>query len=286
VDRLLVLVYTYRNLILFLGLEFFALWLLVQYNKNQNKVYQDFILSVSANIQNWNASWASYFNLGEQNAKLLKENIRLRTQLIQLQSQLNYLKHRQSDSLTFIYNKKFTNADSASFHYIPCRVIYNSNASNYNYLVLNVGRKDGVEEDFGVVSNEGVVGIVTRVGENYSLAMSLLNKNFKLNAQITSNNVRTLFQWKGGDIKYGDISYVPLHYKISVGDTVITSSYSSIFPEGYMIGTIHSFADNQADGFYNIKVKLSADFRKLDYAYLVRHKYKNEVDSLLMQSSQ
>jgi rod shape-determining protein MreC len=268
------------------GLEFFALWLLVQYNKNQNKVYQDFILSVSANIQSWNAKWVSYFNLGDQNMKLLKENIRLRTQLIQLQSQLNQLKHIQSDSLSFIYNKKFTNSDSVIFNYIPCRVIYNSNASNYNYLVLNVGRKHGVEEGFGVVANEGIVGIVIRVGENYSLAMSLLNKNFKLNSQITSNNVRTLFQWKGGDVKYGDISYVPLHYKISVGDTVITSSYSSIFPEGYMIGTIHSFTDNQADGFYSIKVKLSADFRKLDYAYLVRHKYKNEIDSLLMQSSQ
>ncbi|MCS6905396.1 MAG: rod shape-determining protein MreC [Bacteroidia bacterium] len=285
-ERLLVLIYNYRNVILFLILEFLALWLLVNFNKNQNKVFQDFILSVTGVIQSWNARWITYFNLGDQNARLLKENIWLRTQLIHLQSQLNQLRHYQSDSLKFLYRKKFAPSDSASFDYIPCRVIYNSNNSNYNYLILNIGRKHGVEEDYGVVSNGGIVGIVTKVSENYSLAMSLLNKNFKLNAQITSNNVRTLFQWKGGDVKYGSLSYVPLHYKISVGDTVVSSSYSSIFPEGYIIGTIHSFADNQADGFYNIKVKLSSDFRKLDYAYLVRHKRKNEIDSLLSQVAQ
>lgn len=282
-QRLLIFIFAYRNVFIFTLLQIFSLWLLVQFNNNQSKVFNEIALNVTGVFQGWNAWWVSYFNLTEKNQNLLYENIQLRKQLIQLNSENSSLRFIHGDSIQFIKSDYFY-PDSLLYDFIPCRAIYNTYSTNFNYLILNVGSNDGVKEKTGVVSQTGVVGFVTKVSANYALAISLLNKNYQLNAKIASNNVNALFQWQGNDPGIGNLLYVPLHYNIKVGDTILTSSNSTVFPEGYLIGTIQHFEGNQPDGFYKIQVKINTDFRKLDYLYLINFKHQAELDSLIISA--
>jgi rod shape-determining protein MreC len=132
----------------------------------------------------------------------------------------------------------------------------------------------------GIISPDGIVGLVTHVSQNYSLALSLLNKKFRVSAKLQGKqNVGTM-SWDGHKPNQGILMYIPQTSEIAIGDTVVTSGYSSVFPEDFVVGTVSGFDTDEQDGFFHIRVDLASDFRSLGNVFLVEHHQQAEIDSL------
>jgi rod shape-determining protein MreC len=282
------LLYRYRNLLLFLFLEAIAAGILLRFNAEQHAAFEQFMLAITGNVNAVKKDVYSYTRLGAVNRELSADIKILRRKLDRMQAQLNRRKGQSPNnsyagdslpesSLTMACD---TLQELKRYHYIPCRAVDNTIRSSYNHIIVNVGSEDGAKTEMGIVSPQGVAGMLTYVSEHYSLGMSMLNKKMKLSAKIKSSGITGTVTWQGGNTRYGSLEYVPLHYEPQVGDTVITSNFSTIFPEGYRIGTIATVDDVGKKGFFDIQVELATAFNKLDYLYLVQSYDKQEIDSL------
>ena len=143
-------------------------------------------------------------------------------------------------------------------------------------MTLNKGSKNGVKHGMGVITNEGVIGIVHSVSENYALVISLLHNKSATGIFLKKNMHTGILTWNGFDYRTATISDLPIHIPLNIGDTIITNSYSNIYPEGINIGTIASFLKNDNDGFYTINVNLFEDFNNLRYVYVIHSMQSNE----------
>ncbi|MFW5659356.1 MAG: rod shape-determining protein MreC, partial [Bacteroidota bacterium] len=251
-----------------------------------------------------------YFQLQEVNLEQSKQIIELRAEIDQLRAQLeakeapypmgaDYWARSRAIALGLIAPKDTSDADSArtdslavdslkpvgpptrkAFNYLNARVVNNNTMGAYNYITLNRGREHGVRPGMGVISANGVVGVVSEVSDNYALAMSMLNKRLKVSAKILKKGIVGSLNWDGTDPRFAKLLYIPLHNHPSIDDTVVTSNYSTIFPEGMVLGQISSIEESEENGFYDIRVKLENDFNRLDYVYIVEQMHKAEIDSL------
>jgi rod shape-determining protein MreC len=159
-------------------------------------------------------------------------------------------------------------------------VINNSVDKQNNYITLNKGRKHGIKPDQGVVNSDGIVGVITHVSESYSLGFSVLNKRWGASAKLKKSGTFGPLAWDGKDSRYANLTGIPFHVELAVGDTVVTSSYSSYFPEGIMIGIIHSMEKPEGENYYLIKVELAANFRALSYVDVIDNLKITEIRAL------
>jgi rod shape-determining protein MreC len=277
--RLLAFLVAYANAFFFVLLQVAAITILVNYNRKHEALVQSMLQGVTGRVEAVYADYRSYFNLRPENEKLQQENIELRKRLIENETRLNAMRNRVPLSAQFT-----TLPDSLlplnRFRFIACRAIGNTTTGSYNYITLNSGRRHGVQKGMGLLSAQGAAGIVVSVSEHYAVAMSLLNKDVRLSAKVRSQDIFGTFQWDGGSAYKGKLLYVPLHFKIAPGDTVVTSAYSTVFPENITLGVVETVTADELGGFHDITLRLNTDFHALDYLYLVQHYYKPEIDSL------
>lgn len=278
-ERLFEILLRFKNVFLFLVLQTISLILIVQINSRHNLIYNEVVQGVSGEIQSVRTNFFSYFNLMEENEKLLYQIKKLKEKQIQTENELLVLKYKLPlkpeyrvipDSLLPV----------EGFSFIPAQVVNNSLDKSYNFLTLNKGYKNGIRKGMGVISEEGVLGLVISASDNYALAMSILNKNFRLSAKIFKENFFGSLSWKGGNAEYAYLEYIPLHVNIQKGDTIVTSGFSSIFPEGFIVGVIDDYEENSEDGFYEIRVKLNSIPGNAYHVFVVTNKFRPEIDSL------
>jgi rod shape-determining protein MreC len=210
-----------------------------------------------------------YFSLRSENDLLAKENAFLRNLL---KSNYNIIPLTRYEKLDTVYKQQYS--------YVSAKVVNSSVNKRRNYLTLNIGTELGIGHDMAVMSTDGIVGIVTDASENFSSAMSILHKDVRVNCQLKKDGSYGPLVWDGKDYRYCLLTDIPTHAKIRQGDTVITSELSGIFPEGILVGTVESFERRQNEGFYTVKVKLSADLKKVNHVYVIKNKFKGERDSL------
>ncbi|MCZ2355682.1 MAG: rod shape-determining protein MreC [Bacteroidia bacterium] len=283
-ERLFSFIISYGSALYFLLLQIAALLLLFGHNNYHNQWYTEQMLKIAGAVQDINARLVAHINLSDQNDKLVTENILLKNKVNALKTELELHKHQIPYSLNYRiipdslvpYNR---------FEYIPARALHNTIGTNFNYILLNIGSKQGVRKGMGVFSPEGVAGQVIETSSDFSLAMSLLNKDFKLSAKVKNRSVIGTITWDGASPEFASLKYIPVHFHIQQGDTVFTSHYSTIFPEDYIVGRVYSISTKEDDGFYNIKVQLSTDFYNIDYLYLVQHEAKQSIDSLIPKTT-
>src|SRR5690606_4492481 len=189
--------------------------------------------------------------------------------------QLTYYK-RPADSVTF----QLDSALSHNFEFRSAKVINNSIHLNQNHLTLNKGRKHGIKEGMGVFNEEGIVGRVKGVSKNFASVLSLLHTELLVSSKIKRTDVFGSTQWDGKDTQKAKLIYVPRHVEIEIGDTIVTSGYNSIFPEGIPVGLVEEVAPGEETNYLDITIKLTADFTKLTYVYLVENTMEVELDSL------
>ena len=244
----------------------FCAFLIIQNTKYHRALFFNSSNVLAANIIEFSDNIGAYFYLKRENQSLVEENMRLRNQLSP---------HVSSAESTVLLK------DSVKLYkYIAAKVINNSVDKRNNTLTINLGLKDGITEEMGVIGESGVVGKIRNVSNSNAVVTSLLHSNILISAVIKDKVNLCTVEWNGINTDLVDIKYVPRHYQIDVGDSIFTSGYSSIFPEGVLIGTVANASISEEATFYNISVKLVNDFRKIDYVYVVQHMFKQEIDSL------
>jgi len=170
------------------------------------------------------------------------------------------------------------------YEFMSGKVINNTINKRSNYLTLNIGSSQGISHDMAIITSDGIVGIVKDVSENFSSAMSILHKDVRVNCQLKKDGTFGPLIWDGADYRFSNLTDIPTHAKIKKGDTVITSSLSGIFPEGILVGFVESFEQKANESFYTVKVRLSADFKKINHVSVIKNNYKTERDSLELKS--
>ena len=250
-------------ILLFILLELISYLLFVTANNFQRTQFWGFSNSISGNLYQFVSRTEDYFTLGETNQNLIKENARLRT----------YLAAKELD-------QALNDTISAKYIFKGAKVVNNSTNRRNNFLTIDKGSEDGIEPDMGVITNSGVVGVVVGVSKHFSAIMSLLHKDAKISAKIKKDGTFGPLSWPGEDYHYGLLTDIPNHVHLTKGDTIVTSAYGALFPENIPLGTVESFEIKSGESFYTIKVKLSTEFKKLRYVYLVRNKLKSEQDEL------
>ncbi|TAL58792.1 MAG: rod shape-determining protein MreC [Bacteroidetes bacterium] len=256
-------------LLLFLSLETFAIFLVVRNNHFQRSHFLNSSNAISGNIYETYSDITDYFSLKETNKKLADENVLLRNQLRQSYSPKSGLQVTVKDS-----------ALKQSYIYLTAKVVNNSTNRRNNYLTLNAGSNQGVKNEMAVISSEGIVGIVRDVSGNFCSVMSVLHESMRVPVTIQKFGENSILTWNGEDEWHAKMDRVPSHLHLKKGDVIVTSSYSSIFPEGIMVGTIENFKKIAGNTFYNVTVKLSTNFNRLSYVNVVNNLKKEEQTGL------
>ena len=269
-ERLLKFLYEYRAFFTFLSLELFCVWMVIENNQYQSTTYFNTSNSIAASIISTSQNIREYFSLTDINNDLAVENSVLKKKLDQ-RNQLLYSIELNNLKDAAIINR---------FDYVSAKVINNSTQYYKNFVTINRGTNHGIQAGMAAISPRGAVGKVKSVSRNYAVLISLLNIDDQVSSQIKRTGHFGTVQWDGGDPLSIDLKFIPRHVKLQVGDTIITSGYNAVFPEGILIGTIKEFRLNEEAQFHSIKVKLSQDFGKLSFVEIVKSNLRQEQDSL------
>jgi len=292
-QRLIQLLIYYRAFLVFGLMEAFCFWMIVNFNSFQSSAYFTSANTVSGNILNLSSIVHGYFSLTDVNEDLAFQNALLQSENQQLSFTVegytelalqNELMQRElilikGDTVNEV-NPFELRLNQAS-NYLPARVIKNSIISQDNYLTLNKGTREGIEVNMGVVSNSGIVGRVVSVSSNFCLVKSLLSRNYKVSIQFTKQKTYGSLVWNNNSNEFvGKLETIPRYLQTFVGDTIVTSGYNAVFPEGIIVGTVKDANISDHQTWYDITIDLSTNFRSLYYVYVVKDPNNPERKSL------
>lgn len=214
-----------------------------------------------------------YFHLKSINESLQASNARLENEVLNL-------RHQLAECRTYVPDSLRKNLMTDRFGYIPATVVNNSVRHPRNHFSINRGSNDGVRPGMGVVDQNGVAGIINVVGPHTSRAISLLNETQHFSVKIKDTNYIGSLNWRGKDPAVAYVDEIPRHARFHVGDTIVTSGFSTTFPEDIPVGTVMNRVRGNDDNFYIIKVRLFSDFKALSTVRVIKDDYKHELDSL------
>lgn len=264
--KLLQFLYKNNHWFLFILLEVASVILIVRSNSYQHSVYLTSANSIFGAASEFSSSITSYFHLKSINEELLDKNIELERKLSLLEDL--FREHKLMEEEDLLLKESVLN----KYVLYPAHVIKNSIIMPNNFITIDKGAKDGIKPDMGVINGNGVVGIVYKTSTNYSWVMSLLNSKFDLSCKILGSNYSGNIVWDYGDSRYAELKDLPRHATYSLGDTIVTSGYSAIFPEGVMVGTIDDVPDKDDGLSYILRIRLAVDFGKLDGVRIIENR--------------
>jgi len=245
--------------------------MLSKYSKTHEAFFASSVNEATGKVNSQFNRFYTYFSLKEVNRQLAQENTKLRDSL-----KANFIipdtsKKSVSDTVKIDSLFRFR-----KFNYMLAKVVGNTISSQTNYLTFERGFNQGVKKGMSVVGPEGIVGVIIDVSDNYSIAMSLLHRNSKVSAMLKKDHVAGSIEWDGVDPSYLILKNIPKSSKVTKGDTVLTSNYSSNFPSHLPVGTITSVLADPSSNFYTLKVKTATNFFSLEYVYIIENLRYNE----------
>lgn len=259
---------------MFLALEAVSLALIISFNNFQRVKFINSSNFIAGAIYEKINSFDNYFTLTQTNNRLANENATLRTRLQLLLLKSTDMPPTVSDTI-----------EEPTYIFTAGKVISNSVNRHYNYITINKGSRHGIKQDMGIINGNGVVGVITNVSPNYATGLSLLNKRLSIPAKISRLNYFGALVWDGESYNSADLKEIPFHIMVNVGDTIVTSGYSNIFPEGIMIGTVKKYDIESGTNFFNIKVDLAVNFKTLRYVDVVQNTKRDELLKLESNNS-
>ena len=255
--NLIAFIAKYNHWFVFVILEAISAVLLFQFNSYQGSVWFSTANVAAGKIYAWNSEIESFFSLTKVNEELTQRNIYLEHQVTQLSNSISKL----TDDGSFLHSNQLQML--ANYKLIPARVVTNETNKRDNLITIDKGAADGIKKDMGVVSGTGVVGIVYMTSPHYSIVIPVLSSQSNISCTIEKRGYFGYLHWNGGPSSLAYVDDIPRHAKFRRGDNIVTSGYSSIFPEGIMVGKV-GYVFNSADGLsYRVQVHLSTDFGRL-----------------------
>lgn len=238
--------------------------LLFNNNPYQRSRYLSSSNALVSGLNSATTSVTGYFGLRTENVDLLYQNGRLQNEVIELSRELNALRLQlDGDSLRRI-------AAPAAPDFIMAQVIRNSIAHTHNYITIDKGRADGICPEMGVVNQQGVVGIVSTVGEHASVLISVLNPKLRLSCKVKGYDYFGSLVWDGVSSDYALLEEVPSHIEFTPGDTIVTSGFSTAFPEGIAVGMVDKYVIYEYGRLATLRIRLFADIADLNHVRVLK----------------
>ena len=267
--NLFLFLWKYNFFIFFLLLEALCGYLIVQNNNFQRASFVNSTNLVAAKLNYAVSSVTEYINLGITNDALSRENAGFKSLMPEVFYIDSAIRRVESDT---VLRQQYT--------FMTAKVVNNSTNRRSNYLTLNRGSMQGVKPEMGVICPNGIVGIVKDVSDHYCSVISFLHKDSRFSARLKRTSFIGSMVWDGFDATHGKLNDIEKHVKVLKGDTVITTSFSSIFPEGIMIGVVDKVNPSSGSTFQDISIRLATPFGSLSYVYIVENLLKNEQQAL------
>lgn len=265
-----------RHWFLFLLLEIVSLMLIYRNNAYQRNIIFSSANVVTGHIASVSGYVTSYLNLRETNKDLLERNGELEMQLLELQDRIEMMKADTARFAGFAPDS----TEEFPYSFILADVANNSVSHLSNYITVRKGHKDGVAPDMGVVSERGVIGIVSTVSDHFSVIIPLLNPKFRLSCKVLGSSYFGSLSWDGRSVRVAKLDELPRHVEFQKGDTIVTSGYSAVFPAGIIVGTIADFEKQHDDNFYSLKVELATHFESLKTVRIIRNYRQQEQNGI------
>ena len=264
----------YNYWFLFIVLEVASFVLLFRFNSYQQSTFFTSANVVVGAVYEVSGGISSYFHLKSVNEDLLDRNMALEQQITNLEKAL---REHQVDSVTVNSIKEIPQTDYQLF---KARVIKNSLNQADNYITLDQGSSSGIRPEMGVVDGNGIVGIVYETSPSYSVVISVLNSKSNVSCKIVGSDYFGYLKWEHGDSRYAYLKDLPRHAEFNLGDTVVTSGFSTVFPEGIMVGTVDDMSDSHDGLSYLLKIKLATDFGKVSDVRVIARNGQQEQKEL------
>ncbi len=262
--NLLELLARYSNTLLFVVLEVVAVVLIVTNNAYPKSAVFSSCNTVAAGLYTVSDNIGNYFSLRTDNARLAAENVALLTRINQLENELALATDTQPHEAGYVFAEK-------NLTYVSARVINATTNRQHNYLTINKGRQDGIAEDMGVISDEGVVGIVCAASEHFAMVIPVLHTDLAISSKFVEHGYVGSLHWEGPDIQHANLTDVARHVDVQEGDKLVTSGLSAIFPPEIPVGTVDKVRLTDHDAFYDIRVRLAVDFKHLNYVTVIQN---------------
>lgn len=268
----------YFNFLFFVALQLLSIWLIVHYNKYHNAVGSAYMNEITGRVDKQYNKIENFLQLKEKNDSLQKENERLRNMQASTFENADTTNKLVTDSIPFD-----TLGNRRKWLYQRAKVVSNSVTAQNNYVVLHRGTGQQLNKDEGVIDpNNGVIGIVTDVSENFAVVMSLLHKDSRISAILKNDpNGGGSVLWDGKEPNYLSFTNVRKSAKAKKGDTVVTSGITPAFPPGMLVGIIDEITPDKSTNNFIIRLKSSANFYNLQYAYAIKNYQREEIEKLL-----
>lgn len=265
----------YFNFIFFVVLQIVALSFLFRYNKFHEAAFMGIANEATGLVGARYDNVEYYFKLRTTNDSLVKENALLRNRLLQ-----NFEMPDTTSLLVTDTIATDTLGRSRKYMWRPAKVVSNTVTLQNNYLTIERGSNQGVQRDMGVIGSTGIVGRVVDVSANYAVVMSLLHRQNRVSARMKKTGQTGIVQWDGESPFFLTLINVPRSEEVAKGDTVVTSQYSYLFPEGLMVGTVASIMEDKTSNFYTLKIRPSVNFHSVEYVTVVENMMKDEQKKL------
>lgn len=268
---LLLLLKKYNYVLVFILLETIAIVMLSNNNRYQHSILVNANREISGTLYESVEGAREYMNLSETNKILVEENTRLRNRIQALDEQF-------SDT---VVNPR----QVGDYYYFPADIVHSTLFKQFNYLTINKGRRQGVDRDMAVIGPQGIVGIVLESSANYSTVIPVINLDFRLSVKFRKNDFVGILKWEGESIRTAHLNEIPHHAEVVEGDSIVTSGYSAVFPEGLFVGTVKEVA-RQEGNFYDIRIQLGTDFQRLFHVNVINNFNREEqveLEALLEQ---
>ena len=253
--------------------------LLFNFNDFQQSVWLTSTNRVSASLNSVYGEATSYMSLRQTNATLEERNAALSEQVMRLKEELQKVREMLPDSTFNIPGKD-------RFSYITASVISSSQGHARNYLTINKGSSDGIRPGMGVICSTGVVGIIDVCAPHVSRVISVLNTNQRFSVKLAGTEYIGSLHWIPGDPEVTYMEEVPRHARFFKDMLVVTSGFSTAFPEGIPVGRVTGSLKNTTDNYLTLKLRLLPDFRRLQTLWVINDIYRNELDSVSIQKAQ
>lgn len=258
-----------QRVFLFILLEFVCFGLFFSFNHYQGAGFFNTSNRMIGSVYATKREAEDYIDLKYQNEKLAEENASLRYQLrkkvtIDEHAVLNKLRPSQLESIRFV----------------AAKVINSSTTMTNNYITINKGKKDSLAAGMGVFSPLGAVGVIKKCTDNYCLINSLLHSSMYISSRLKTKDALGSVRWEGTDPSKGLLLYIPRHIEVKIGDTVLTSGFNNVFPEGVTVGYVEKIDIKPDETTFRLGIRLATDFSRLNYVYVVKDVLRAELDSL------
>ncbi len=257
----------YSAHILFIVLEVVCFTLIVNKNDTQKSIFLNSSNVVAGKIEAQRSALVEYKNLKNLNDSLLRENANLIENLISIEYS----------------NESIPASDSMYFQYslIPAKIVNSTINLRNNHFTINKGSREGVKQGMGLIASQtGLIGIVRNTSENFAHVISLLNRQTKISCAVKNRNGHGTLIWENDDPLRMTLESIPKHERIEVGDTVITSGYSTVFPRGILVGKVESLTVHAGSNSHSITVRLFNDLTSAKFAYVVQNRFATEQATL------